>query len=51
MATAVSTGTHDIHTAADRAVQQLSYSSIKSEQLRVVGVVEGCGVFAVLPTG
>ena len=52
MATAITTGTRAIHAAADRAVQQLGYQSIKSEQLRVVvGVVEGRDVFAVLPTG
>ena len=55
MATALAVATprmHAIHASADRAVQQLGYSSIKREQLRVVvGVVEGRDVFAVLPTG
>ena len=36
----------------ERAVQQLGYANVKSEQLKVVtGIVEGRDVFAVLPTG
>ena len=36
----------------ERAVQQLGYANVKSEQLKVVtGIVEGRDVFVVLPTG
>ena len=41
-----------IQKTAANAVQQLGYSSIKDEQLKVVaGIIRGCDVFAVLPTG
>ena len=44
----VTAGTHAIHAAADWAVQQLGYPSIKNEQLKIV-VGEVREVFAVLP--
>ena len=41
-----------IQTAATNAVQQLGYTSIKEEQLKVVAaIIRGHDVFAVLPTG
>ncbi len=41
-----------VESAATKAVRQLGYTDLKPEQLRVVaGIVDGCDVFAVQPTG
>ena len=46
------TETREVQTAIERAVHQLGYANVKSEQLKVVAeIVEGRDVFAVLPTG
>ena len=52
MAASASISDVAVQKAALNAVQQLGYSSIKDEQLKVVaGLVRGHDVFAVLPTG
>ena len=45
-------GTHAIREAARSAVRRLGYAEIKLEQLKVVEtLIQGCDVFAILPTG